>query len=53
MCWNGNTDCHHQPAPRGSRTGTQGRSTTYQKSMIPPALFYDIFTEIEYQEKQT
>jgi hypothetical protein len=24
-CWNGNTNCHHQPAPRGSKTGTQGR----------------------------
>ena len=23
MCKNGNRECHHQPAPRGSQTGTQ------------------------------
>ena len=25
VCKNGNKDCHHVPAPRGSRTGRQGR----------------------------
>ena len=25
ICHNGNKSCHHEPAPRGSRTGTQGR----------------------------
>ena len=34
-CWNGNKDCHHQPAPRGSRTGTQGLKSAYDKSKIP------------------
>ena len=24
-CWNGNTNCHHEAAPRGSKTGTQGK----------------------------
>lgn len=26
ICHNGNKNCHHQPAPRGSRGGTQGRN---------------------------
>ena len=25
ICHNGNKNCHHAPAPRGSKTGTQGR----------------------------
>ena len=43
VCKNGNTDCHHQPAPRGSRTGTQGMKNAIERSTIPPQLFYDIF----------
>jgi len=35
MCWNGNTDCHHQPAPRGSKTGTQGKKGNLERSKIP------------------
>ncbi len=46
MCFNGNRDCHHEPAPRGSRTGTQGLKGDYLRSQIPPALFQDIFMEI-------
>tara|TARA_A100001515_G_C4514769_1_gene191367 strand:- start:22 stop:228 length:207 start_codon:yes stop_codon:yes gene_type:complete len=46
MCFNGNRDCHHEPAPRGSRTGTQGLKGDYLRSQIPPALFEDIFMEI-------
>ena len=38
QCHNGNKDCHHQPAPRGSRTGTQGRKNSEQRSLIPEAL---------------
>lgn len=38
MCHNGNTNCHHQPAPRGSKTGTQGRSNAVERSMIPKEL---------------
>ena len=51
MCWNGNKDCHHQPAPRGSKTGTQGLKGSYLRSQIPSALFEDIFMEIEKNEK--
>tara|TARA_R100000353_G_scaffold133693_1_gene94773 strand:- start:416 stop:1036 length:621 start_codon:yes stop_codon:yes gene_type:complete len=47
MCFNGNKDCHHEPAPRGSKTGTQGLKNDYLRSQIPPALFEDIFKEIE------
>lgn len=36
-CKNGNKDCHHQPAPRGSRTGTQGLEKV-DRSKIPPEL---------------
>ena len=38
VCWNGNKKCHHQPAPRGSKTGTQGRKGSYERSKIPEAL---------------
>ena len=47
MCFNGNKDCHHEPAPRGSKTGTQGLKGDYLRSQIPPALFEDIFREIQ------
>jgi hypothetical protein len=46
MCFNGNKNCHHEPAPRGSRTGTQGLKGDYLRSQIPPALFEDIFRDI-------
>ena len=47
MCFNGNRDCHHEPAPRGSKTGTQGLKGDYLRSQIPPALFEDIFKDLE------
>lgn len=37
-CKNGNKDCHHQPAPRGSRSGTQGIKGTVDRSRIPEEL---------------
>lgn len=42
MCKNGNPDCHHQRAPRGSKTGTQGRKGSYTRSMIPKELCIEI-----------
>jgi hypothetical protein len=36
MCRNG--DACHEPAPRGSKTGTQGRKGKIERSMIPDAL---------------
>ena len=35
VCKNGNPDCHHERAPRGSRTGTQGMKNAYEKSKVP------------------
>lgn len=35
VCHNGNKDCHHQPAPRGSKTGTQGKKGNLERSIIP------------------
>ena len=46
MCFNGNKNCHHEPAPRGSKTGTQGLKGAYERGIIPPDLFLDLFTEI-------
>lgn len=44
MCSPG-SDCHIA-APRGSKTGTQGLKTDYERSMIPEQLFYEIFEQI-------
>lgn len=41
-CHNGNTNCHHEPAPRGSKTGTQGLKNNYERSRIPSELINDI-----------
>ncbi|MCK9461602.1 MAG: DNA cytosine methyltransferase [Proteobacteria bacterium] len=45
MCKNG--DPCHVSAPRGSRTGTQGLKTDYERSMIPSQLFEEIFDKLE------
>lgn len=49
-CKNGNKDCHHEPAPRGSKTGTQGLGGAKDRSRIPPALFKEIFILLRYME---
>lgn len=41
-CFNGNKDCHHQPAPRGSKMGTQRRKPYYERSKIPEQLCEEI-----------
>lgn len=35
--------CHHEAAPRGSKTGTQGLKGNMERSVIPAALFHEIF----------
>lgn len=45
-CHNGNRNCHHQPAPRGSRTGTQGLKNDYERSKIPTDLVKEILTSV-------
>jgi hypothetical protein len=42
VCKNGNPNCHHQRAPRGSKTGTQGKRDNYHRSMIPSELCKEI-----------
>jgi len=42
MCYNGNTKCKHEPAPRGSTTGTQGLKNNYDRSIIPKQLCEEI-----------
>ena len=43
VCRNGNKECHHQSAPRGSRTGTQGLKNARERSRIPKKLCEHIF----------
>lgn len=42
VCFNGNTNCHHEAAPRGSKTGTQGLKDSYNRSKIPNELCLEI-----------
>ena len=41
-CSNGNKNCHHERAPRGSQTGTQGLKGNYNRSKIPEQLCLEI-----------
>lgn len=41
-CFNGNPDCHHERAPRGSRTGTVGLGNAHNRSRIPDLLCREI-----------
>jgi hypothetical protein len=43
---NGNTNCHHAPAPRGSKTGTQGRKGHYERSRIPNKLCVEVLRSL-------
>jgi len=47
ICFNGNTKCHHEAAPRGSKTGTQGLKDNYERSKIPKQLCTDIIQQTE------
>jgi hypothetical protein len=46
MCFNGNKNCHHQPAPRGSQTGTQGIKGNYLRSVVPYELCKEILESL-------
>jgi len=45
-CKNGNTDCHHERAPRGSRTGTQGKKGSFDRSIIPNELCEEVMSAV-------
>lgn len=47
QCFNGNKSCHHEAAPRGSRTGTQGLKSNYERSKIPRELCIEIIKSTE------
>ena len=47
QCFNGNKNCHHERAPRGSQTGTQGLKGNYERSKIPEALCLEIIKASE------
>ena len=42
VCRNGNPDCDHEKAPRGSKTGTQGLANNYERSKVPNQLCLEI-----------
>ena len=46
-CRNGNTNCHHEPAPRGAKTGTQGLKGSYERSIVPKKLCEEILKGIK------
>jgi len=46
-CHNGNINCHHEAAPRGSKTGTQGKKGNYERSIIPRELCEEIIISTE------
>ena len=46
-CFNGNKKCHHESAPRGSKTGTQGKSGSYDRSKIPEQLAIEVIKSCE------
>lgn len=52
-CFNGNKKCHHESAPRGSKTGTQGRKGSFDRSKIPEKLCLEILQSAKdlYQSK--
>tara|TARA_R110000772_G_scaffold7107_1_gene24366 strand:+ start:276 stop:932 length:657 start_codon:yes stop_codon:yes gene_type:complete len=47
ICFNGNIKCHHEPAPRGSKTGTQGLKNNHERSKMPEQLCIEIIEATE------
>ena len=47
MCFNGNEKCHHERAPRGSRTGIQGLKNNHERSKMPLMLIMSIIRHLE------
>lgn len=52
-CHNGNLNCHHEAAPRGSKTGTQGLKGNYERSKIPELLCEEIIKSTAEKSSQT
>ena len=47
ICHNVNKNCHHEAAPRGSKTGTQGLKGNYERSIVPYELCAEILEGIK------
>lgn len=47
MCKNGNLDCHHERAPRGAKTGTQGRKGAMERGKYPRELCVELAEALE------
>lgn len=52
-CHNDNDSCHHEKAPRGSKTGTQGLKGSYERSQYPEELCIEIIKATEKAYKNT
>jgi hypothetical protein len=46
ICKNGNPNCSHERAPRGSKTGTQGKKGSFNRSKIPKQLCNEIIKSL-------
>ena len=42
VCVKNNPHCHHERAPRGSQTGTQGKTDHFERSRVPAALCKEV-----------
>lgn len=45
-CHNGNRNCHHQPAPRGSVSGSQAIKGSYNRAKVPSQLCIEILNSV-------
>jgi len=54
MCQNRNPNniCHHEKAPRGSQTGTQGLKNDYERAKVPYLLCKEIVETILHKENE-
>ena len=43
-----NCKCHHEKAPRGSKTGIQGMKNAYERSKVPRELCLEILKSVEH-----
>jgi hypothetical protein len=51
ICHNGNKECHHEPSPRGSKTGTQGLKKE-NRSEIPHKLCLEVLISAQNANKE-
>jgi len=47
ICKNNNPNCNHERAPRGSKTGTQGKKGSFNRSKIPNELCVEVLNSIK------